>query len=117
MEATTREVKFYRVDVVKAIRKSEKLPKEKFKEIVIYSKAHKRNENWKKEMGKLGLMLIEDYDVGAYADYGLNKERIEGSTQIEKLTDSNSDLQKKIAELEAQVANKNQKNTTEQSTK
>lgn len=104
-----RALTFVRVDVDKTLREKKTLPKDKFLKETEYSRAVLNGKNWQIEMGKKGLMLKEDYEKGLFAAYGLSKERVTGHTAVKELESANTDLQKRIAELEAELAKKQPK--------
>lgn len=99
--------KFVRVDVPKTIRSNKKLSKEKFlEEVPLKPQSIMRGNNWRKEMGKLGVMLKSDYDKGEFLAYGLDEERVLGNIKADQLEKENVDLQKQVAELQAKLAEK-----------
>ena len=104
--SNNREVIFVKVDVDKALREKKTLPKSQFGKEVSYSRSHLQSKQWRMEMGKKGLMNKEDYEAGLFAAYGLSAERVTGQTEAKVLTEANNDLQKQIAELQAQLAAK-----------
>lgn len=107
--SNNREQVFIKVDVDKALREKKKLPKDQFGKEITYSRAVFNSKQWQLQMGKKGLMLKEDYESGLFAAYGLDKERVTGHGEVKALTEANTDLQKQIAALEAQLAEKTTK--------
>ena len=57
--------------------------------------------NFKKRLGREGYMLESDYEIGAYAEYGLNPDRISGVTKTIRLEQENQELKERLAALEA----------------
>ena len=61
-------------------------------------------KGWKKQLGKNGYMTVEDYEAGLFAEYGIDGKKIQEAKKVENLQAVNSELQAKIAELEAQLS-------------
>jgi hypothetical protein len=76
----------------------------------------KNPESWKRNIGNQGYMTEEDLEKGNYAPYGIDPKEVEGNKELQSLKDTNKDLQKKVAELEAQLAAKEETKTTKKET-
>ena len=101
-------VEFIRVDNRRSERNGKFKPMP-LGQIVKFNKAVTLNKDFKKKFGDQGLMLVEDYEKGLWAEYGIKEPKIVEQREVESLKETNAALQAKIAELENQMASKKSK--------
>lgn len=70
-------------------------------------------DTWQKLLGNEGWMSIEDKENGNYSAYGIDPTKMEASQKLVTLEKDNSELVKKVAELEAELLAKKEPEKTE----
>jgi hypothetical protein len=63
-------------------------------------------DTWQKLLGNEGWMSVEDKESGNYSAYGIDPAKMEAAQKVTTLEKDNSDLAKKVAELEAKLEEK-----------
>lgn len=61
-------------------------------------------EGYKKKLGMAGVMTKEDFENGAFKEYGLDAESIKGHTTLDQQAKKIAELEAKLAEQEAKKA-------------
>lgn len=101
-------VEFIRVDNRRSERNGKFKPMP-LGQIVKFNKAVTLQKDFKKKFGNQGLMLVEDFEKGMWAEYGIKEPKIIEQKEVQSLKETNAALQAKIAELESQMSSKRTK--------
>jgi len=100
-----RQVEFIFVDTAASERTGKFKPR-KLGQTIKFNKIVTLNKEFKKTFGRMGLMLLEDYEKGLWAEYGIKEPLLVKNKEMDSLKETNEVLQAKVAELEAQLATK-----------
>jgi hypothetical protein len=63
-------------------------------------------DTWQKLLGNEGWMSVEDKEDGNYSAYGIDPTKMEAAQKVTALEKDNSELAKKVVELEAKLQEK-----------
>lgn len=100
-----KQVEFIFVDTASSERTGKFKPR-KLGQIIKYNKVVTLNKEFKKTFGRMGLMLVEDYEKGLWSEYGIKEPALVKNKELDSLKETNEALQAKVAELESQIAAK-----------